>query len=156
MKNETEIATFAAGCFWGVEAAFRKIEGVLDVEVGYTGGTTENPTYEDLCSGRTGHAEAVAITFDPSLVSYKKLLSVFWNSHNPTTLNQQGPDIGSQYRSAIFYHNNEQQHEAAISKEELKKSGKCVSPIVTEIVPSKPFYRAEEYHQQYFKKQDNH
>lgn len=136
-------ATFAAGCFWGVEDKFRKLNGVISTQVGYTGGHTENPTYEEVCSDETGHAEAVEITFDPEKISYKELLFIFWRTHNPTTLNRQGFDVGSQYRSAIFYHNDEQKHLALESKPQN---------AVTEIVPSTKFWRAEEYHQQYYEK----
>jgi peptide-methionine (S)-S-oxide reductase len=145
-------ATFAAGCFWGVEATFRQVPGVVSTAVGYTGGKTAHPTYEDVCTGRTGHAEAVEVVYDPARVSYEDLLTVFWNNHNPTTLNRQGPDIGTQYRSAIFYHTPEQEAAAHASKEALEQSGKFRKQIVTEIVPAVPFYRAEEYHQQYFEK----
>lgn len=145
-------ATFAAGCFWGVEAAFQQVTGVKSTIVGYTGGTFENPSYEDVCTGRTGHAEAVEIEYDPAVVLYEKLLSVFWKIHDPTTLNRQGPDIGTQYRSAIFYHNSEQKEEAIASKERLEQSGVYKRPIVTEIVPASKFYRAEEYHQRYLEK----
>ncbi len=145
-------ASFAAGCFWGVEAAFRQVEGVLDTAVGYSGGRLENPTYEDVCSGRTGHAETVEVEYDPSHVSYDELLDVFWTNHDPTTLNRQGPDVGEQYRSAIFFHTPEQQAAATASKEKLEKSGKHKRPIVTEIVPASRFWRAEEYHQRYFEK----
>jgi peptide-methionine (S)-S-oxide reductase len=145
-------ATFAAGCFWGVEAAFQQVTGVKSTIVGYTGGTFENPSYEDVCTGRTGHAEAVEIEYDPAVVLYEKLLSVFWKIHDPTTLNRQGPDVGTQYRSAIFYHNSEQKEEAIASKERLEQSGVYKRPIVTEIVPASKFYRAEEYHQRYLEK----
>jgi peptide-methionine (S)-S-oxide reductase len=145
-------ATFGAGCFWGVEATFRQVPGVVSTAVGYTGGQTANPSYEDVCTGRTGHAEAVEVVYDPARVSYEDLLTVFWNNHNPTTLNRQGPDIGTQYRSAIFYHTPEQESAAQASKEALEQSGKLRKQIVTEIVPAAPFYRAEEYHQQYFEK----
>jgi peptide-methionine (S)-S-oxide reductase len=145
-------ATFAAGCFWGVEEAFRQIKGVNSTTVGYTGGTLKNPTYEDVCSGRTGHAEAVEIDYDPAKVSYEQLLGIFWESHDPTTLNRQGPDVGTQYRSAIFYHDAAQEASARGSKTLLEKSGVFKRPIVTEISPAPEFYRAEEYHQQYFEK----
>ncbi len=148
----SELATFAAGCFWGVEDAFRQIPGVIDAAVGYTGGHTENPMYEMVCSGTTGHAEAVQVTFDPSQASYDQLLNIFWDNHNPTTRNRQGPDVGSQYRSAIFYHSEVQKTLAEASRKKLEDSGQWQSPIVTEIVPAKTFYRAEEYHQQYLKK----
>lgn len=149
-------ATFAEGCFWGVEANFRQVPGVLDVKVGYTGGHTQNPTYQDVCTDRTGHAEAVDIDYDPQKVSYEDLLNVFWSSHDPTTPNRQGPDYGTQYRSAIFYHDAEQEAEAKASKEKLEKSGKFRRPIVTEIVPAPTFYPAEEYHQRYFEKHGGH
>jgi len=145
-------ATFGAGCFWGVEAAFQEVPGVTATAVGYLGGTLENPTYKDVCSGRTGHAEVVEVEYDPAQVSYEQLLDVFWNSHNPTTLNRQGPDVGDQYRSAIFFHDAEQQAIATASKEHLDKSGKLSRPVVTEITPASQFYRAEEYHQQYLEK----
>jgi peptide-methionine (S)-S-oxide reductase len=145
-------ATFAAGCFWGVEAAFRQVKGVKSTTVGYTGGHTKNPTYEQVCTDRTGHAEAVEIEFDPAEVSYDELLNVFWTSHDPTQLNRQGPDYGSQYRSAIFFHSSEQQSAAEASKQKLAASGKLARPIVTQIVPAAEFYRAEEYHQQYLEK----
>lgn len=145
-------ATFAAGCFWGVEAAFRKIEGVTSTTVGYSGGTLENPTYEDVCTNRTGHAEAVEVEFDPARVSYDELLNIFWGIHDPTTVNRQGPDVGTQYRSAIFFHTPEQEVAARASRERLEKSGRLWRPIVTQIMPASKFYRAEEYHQQYFEK----
>lgn len=145
----TEKSTFAAGCFWGVEAEFRKMPGVIDTQVGYTGGHTKNPSYKDVCEGDTGHAEAVEIIFDPKKTSFETLLHFFWKMHNPTTLNRQGPDVGSQYRSAIFTHSTKQKEIAEREKEALIKSGK---KIVTEIVPAGPFYRAEEYHQRYHDK----
>jgi peptide-methionine (S)-S-oxide reductase len=148
----TEKATFAAGCFWGVEATFRQIPGVVATAVGYIGGTRENPSYEQVCTNLTGHAEAVEVEYDPSLVSYEKLLTVFWENHDPTTLDRQGPDVGRQYRSAIFFHNPTQQKAAVASKEALEKSGKHRRPIVTQIVPATTFYRAEEYHQRYLEK----
>lgn len=152
-SDKLETAIFAAGCFWGVEELFRKTKGVKDAEVGYTGGHTENPTYEDVCSDKTGHAEAVKVTYDPKQITYNELLKVFFENHDPTTPNRQGPDVGSQYRSAIFYHTPEQKELAEKYKAELGKSGKFGGkPIVTEIVPAGPFYRAEEYHQQYFAK----
>ena len=147
-----EKATFAAGCFWGVEEAFRKVKGVVSTSVGYTGGSFNNPRYEDVCSGKTGHAEAVQVAYDPAHVSYEELLSVFWENHDPTTLNRQGPDIGTQYRSAIFFHTPEQKAAAVASKENLQKSGRYKNPISTEIAPASQFYRAEDYHQQYFEK----
>ena len=145
-------ATFAAGCFWGVEAEFRQIKGVKQTAVGYSGGTLESPSYQDVCSGRTGHAEAVEIEYDPAQVSYEQLLNVFWENHDPTTLNRQGPDAGTQYRSAIFYHDEAQRAAALESKEKLASSGRYRNPIVTEILPATQFYRAEEYHQQYLEK----
>ena len=147
-----ETATFAAGCFWGVEAAFRQLDGVISTQVGYIGGSVENPTYEQVCSGRTGHAEAVAVEYDPSRISYDELLNVFWENHDPTTLNRQGPDVGAQYRSAIFFHTPEQSAAARASKEKLEQSGKYKKPIVTEITAAPQFYRAEDYHQQYLEK----
>src|SRR5262250_2149334 len=139
-------ATFAAGCFWGVEDAFRQVKGVTSTTVGYTGGTTKNPTYKEVCTDRTGHAEAVEVEFDPARVTYQDLLTVFWKSHDPTTLNRQGPDVGTQYRSAIFFHSPEQETLARTSKERLEKSGRFSRPIVTEILPASEFHRAEEYH----------
>jgi len=151
-QGTTHIATFAAGCFWGVEYAFRKVPGVLKTTVGYTGGTVKNPTYEQVCSHTTGHTEAVQVEFDPSKVSYEKLLETFWAIHDPTTPNRQGPDVGSNYRSAIFYNSPEQEKKAFALKEKLWKSGKFKCPFVTEIAPAKEFYKAEDYHQQYFEK----
>lgn len=148
----TEKTTFGAGCFWGVEAAFRKIKGVVSTAVGYSGGRLKNPTYEDVCTDQTGHAEVVQVEYDPSRVAYDQLLDLFWQLHDPTTPNRQGPDIGTQYRSAIFYHTPEQKSAAEASKERLRKSGRYQRPIVTEITPAAEFYRAEEYHQQYFDK----
>src|SRR5882724_3820413 len=147
-----EKATFGAGCFWGIEAAFRKIDGVKSTAVGYMGGTMKNPTYQDVCSSKTGHAEVVQVEFDPALVSYEQLLNVFWENHDPTTLNRQGPDVGPQYRSAIFFHTPEQEAAAKTSKEALDRAGRFRRPIVTEITPASEFYRAEEYHQQYLEK----
>lgn len=147
-----EKATFGAGCFWGVEAAFRQVNGVTSTAVGYSGGTLEKPTYRDVCAGHTGHAEVVEVEFDPTIVSYDDLLKVFWENHDPTTLNRQGPDVGAQYRSAIFYHTPEQEAAARASKEALEESGTHRRPIVTEITPAPVFYRAEDYHQQYFEK----
>lgn len=147
-----EKATFAAGCFWGVEAAFRQIPGVVSTRVGYIGGKTENPTYKEVCTDRTGHAEAVEVDFDPAKVGYRDLLKVFWENHDPTQLNRQGPDWGTQYRSAIFYHSPEQKAEAEASKEQLEKSRRFSKPIVTQIVPAAVFYEAEDYHQQYLEK----
>ena len=147
-------ATFAAGCFWGVEELFSQVDGVESTQVGYIGGKLDNPTYEDVCSGKSGHAEAIELEFNPSITSYEDLLMIFWNNHNPTTINQQGPDIGEQYRSVVFFHNPEQETIANQLKEKLqdaaiKKFGK---KIVTDIVPAKKFFRAEEYHQQYLEK----
>lgn len=147
-----EKATFGAGCFWGVEAAFRQVPGVTATAVGYLGGTMQNPTYKDVCTGRTGHAEVVEVTYDPARVSYDDLLDVFWTNHNPTTLNRQGPDVGTQYRSAIFYRSDAQRDAAIASKRALEKSGKFKQPVVTEITPATAFYVAEEYHQQYLQK----
>lgn len=146
-------ATFGAGCFWHVEDLLDKTRGVKSTAVGYIGGNLENPTYEQVCTDNTGHAEAVQVEYDPDEISFKELVEIFWSNHNPTTLNRQGPDVGVQYRSAIFYHNDEQKQIAENSKLELEKSGKHKSPIVTEIVSAPTFYKAEEYHQKYFKKQ---
>jgi peptide-methionine (S)-S-oxide reductase len=148
----TEKAIFGAGCFWGVEAAFRAVEGVHEAICGYSGGRRKNPTYHDVCTGDTGHAEVVQVEYDPSRVSYEALLDVFWNSHNPTALNRQGPDTGTQYRSAIFFYTPEQEAAARVSKEKQEQSGRWRGPIVTEISPAGEFYRAEEYHQRYFEK----
>lgn len=145
-------ATFGAGCFWGVEVAFRQVPGVVDTATGYLGGTLPNPTYHDVCTGRTGHAEVVEVTYDPEKVSYEDLLNVFWTNHDPTTLNRQGPDRGTQYRSAIFYHNDAQESAALASKERLNTTGRFSGRIVTEITPASAFYRAEEYHQRYLEK----
>jgi peptide-methionine (S)-S-oxide reductase len=148
----TEKAMFGAGCFWGVEAAFRQVKGVISTTVGYSGGTFQNPTYKEVCSGRTGHAEVVEVEYDPSQVSYEELLNVFWENHDPTQLNRQGPDVGAQYRSAIFFHTPQQEAAARASKEALERSGQYKRPIVTEITPASEFYRAEDYHQQYLEK----
>jgi peptide-methionine (S)-S-oxide reductase len=148
----TEKALFGAGCFWGVEEAFRQVPGVKSTVVGYSGGSHDNPTYQDVCSGRTGHAEVVEVEYDPAEVGYERLLDVFWDNHDPTTLNRQGPDVGAQYRSAIFYLDPEQQAAALASKAKLDRSGRFRRPIVTEITPASHFYRAEEYHQQYLAK----
>ncbi len=149
-----EKVTFAAGCFWGVEATFLKVAGVTSTCVGYVGGSVENPTYEDICYGKTGHAEAVQLEYDPSQVSYEELLDVFWSCHDPTTLNRQGPDIGTQYRSVVFFHSPEQAAAAKESKARLEAAGRYRKPIVTEIVPVSTFYRAEEYHQGYLEKRN--
>lgn len=149
----TEKATFAAGCFWGVEASFRRVKGVTSTRVGYTGGTTPGPTYEDVCTGKTGHAEAVEVEFDPAAVSYGQLLEVFWNIHDPTTPNRQGPDRGTQYRSAVFYHGEAQRAAATESRDSLQASGRFGGArIVTELVPAGTFYQAEDYHQRYLEK----
>ena len=145
-------ATFAAGCFWHVEDLFRKTKGVKSTKVGYTGGNLSNPTYEEVCTDRTGHAEAVEVDYDPNEISYEELLDVFWNNHDPTSLNRQGPDVGIQYRSSIFFHNESQKQIAEKSKERLDSSGKFSKKIVTEITPAPEFYKAEEYHQKYFQK----
>ncbi len=147
-----EKATFGAGCFWGVEAVFRQVEGVRATAVGYAGGTAENPTYKQVCTGTTGHAEVVQVEFDPGKVSYDRLLDVFWANHDPTTLNRQGPDVGTQYRSAIFTHSPEQEQAARASLEREQSSGRYRRPIVTAIEPAGPFWRAEDYHQQYLEK----
>jgi peptide-methionine (S)-S-oxide reductase len=145
-------ATFGAGCFWGVEAAFRQVDGVTKTEVGYEGGRLENPSYEDVCSHKTGHAEVVEVTYDPEQVSYEELLGVFWGKHDPTQLNRQGWDIGDQYRSVVFFHDDEQRVAAERSKSELDASGRYRKPIVTAIEPAQTFYPAEDYHQQYLEK----
>lgn len=147
-----EVATFGAGCFWGVEARFREIDGVEETAVGYLGGDQENPSYEDVCTGRTGHAEVVQMVYDSERVDFDTLLDVFWEMHDPTSLNRQGPDTGTQYRSAIFYHSPEQKAAAERSRERLEASGRYRRPIVTEITPASTFYRAEEYHQRYLEK----
>ena len=148
----TDTATFAAGCFWGVQAAFDEVKGVVSTTVGYTGGHTEKPTYPDVCSDTTGHAEALQIVFDPQVVTYDQLLDTFWSIHDPTTPNRQGPDVGTQYRSVIFYHGDTEHAAAVASRDKLAKSGKYRRPIVTEIVPASVFWPAEEYHQKYFQK----
>ena len=149
---QSEKATFGAGCFWGVEEIFRNLDGVLSTAVGYAGGRKENPTYRDVCTDETGHAEVVEVEFDPSQITYEQLLDVFWSNHNPTTLNRQGPDAGTQYRSVIFYHSPQQQTTAKASKENLEKSGRFNRPVVTQIEPAPTFWRAEEYHQRYLQK----
>ncbi|MEX2498606.1 MAG: peptide-methionine (S)-S-oxide reductase MsrA [Wenzhouxiangellaceae bacterium] len=145
-------ATFAAGCFWGVEARFRALDGVIDTEVGYTGGATEEPDYHSVCSGETGHAEAVRLSYDPERIGYDELLAAFWEMHDPTQNNRQGPDVGSQYRSAVFTHDAEQHRAAEQVKHALDASGRFDAPVVTEIQPAGPFWRAEEYHQRYLEK----
>lgn len=151
-----EKTTFGAGCFWGIEAAFRKMDGVTSTAVGYAGGTTKDPTYQQVCTGTTGHAEVVHLEFDPSRISYEQLLAAFWAMHDPTTLNRQGPDVGTQYRSAIFFHNEEQKAAAVKSRNDLQNGGRHRSPVVTEIVPLEKFFVGEDYHQQYFEKQGRH
>jgi peptide-methionine (S)-S-oxide reductase len=151
-EGTMERAFFAAGCFWGVEAAFRQVDGVVETAVGYSGGRTENPSYQEVCTDRTGHAETICVEFDPAKVTYEQLLDVFWHIHDPTTRNRQGPDVGTQYRSAIFYLSPEQKRAAEASREKLATRGGLKRPIVTQIAPAGPFYRAEEYHQRYFEK----
>lgn len=150
--TDTQKATFGAGCFWGVEVAFRQVDGVVSAMVGYLGGNHPDPTYEDVCTGKTGHAEVVEVTYDPSRISYEDLLNVFWTNHDPTTLNRQGPDRGTQYRSAIFYHDEPQRRAAETSKKQMNRSGRFAKPIVTEITATSTFYPAEEYHQRYLEK----
>ncbi len=145
-------ATFAAGCFWGIEEAFRQVEGVTATTAGYSGGTFENPTYKDVCSGRTGHAEVVQVEYDAGRVSYEQLLTLFWSIHDPTQLNRQGNDVGEQYRSAIFFHTPQQEATARKSKQDLEDSGRIAKPIVTEVTPASTVYKAEEHHQQYLAK----
>jgi len=147
-----ETATFGAGCFWGVEAAFRRVDGVVNATVGYTGGTVVNPTYQQVCTDATGHAEVVRVEFDPSRVSYEDLLEVFWGCHDPTTVNRQGPDVGTQYRSAVFYHTPAQRDVAIASRDKRQASGTVSGKIATQIVPAGEFYPAEEYHQRYLQK----
>ena len=153
MQKTLEKATFGAGCFWHIEEEFGKINGVIVTSVGFMGGALKSPSYQDVCTRKTGHAEVVHLEYDSKIVSYEKLLEVFWNIHDPTTLNRQGPDIGTQYRSAIFFHNSEQEKIAQLSKEKLEEGGKLKNKIVTEIIPAQEFYKAEEYHQRYFEKQ---
>ena len=145
-------ATFGAGCFWGVEVAFRQVKGVLETVVGYSGGWMENPGYQDVCTGKTGHAEVVRVTFDTDVVSYEQLLEVFWESHNPTQVNRQGPDVGTQYRSVIYFHDVGQKASATASRDRLQGSTKYSRPLATEITAAGPFYPAEDYHQQYLEK----
>ncbi|NYT12122.1 MAG: peptide-methionine (S)-S-oxide reductase MsrA [Methanomassiliicoccales archaeon] len=152
ISENVKEAAFAAGCFWGVEARFLEVEGVVNTEVGYMGGIKEEPTYKEVCSGKTGHAETVHLFYDPNKVSYHELLETFWSMHNPTTPNRQGVDVGTQYRSVIFYYDQEQRELAERSKEALDASGRYRKKIVTEIVPAPNFWRAEEYHQRYFEK----
>jgi peptide-methionine (S)-S-oxide reductase len=151
-ENNLQRATFAAGCFWGVEEAFLKMKGVKSTRVGYTGGNFPDPSYEDVCTDITGHAEAIELEFEPNEISYRELIDFFWSIHNPTTMNRQGPDIGSQYRSTIFYHNPEQENIARKSKQQLDDSNSFQNKIVTEIVPAATFYQAENYHQKYYQK----
>lgn len=150
--SQTQIAMFGAGCFWGVEEVFRGIPGVLDTKVGYAGGNTADPVYDEVCTGKTGHAEAVQVTYDPAQIAYRQLLEAFWGNHNPTSVNRQGPDVGTQYRSVIFYFDDAQKVEAEASRAALAASGKWKQPIATEILPAAPFYEAEEYHQRYLAK----
>lgn len=150
MNNKTEIATIAGGCFWCTEAIFKRLKGIISVVPGYAGGDTENPTYEEVTTGDTGHAEAIQIEFDPEIIPFKKILEVFWHTHDPTTLNQQGNDMGTQYRSAIFYHNDKQHKDALESKKELEQNKIYKDPIVTQIVPFTAFYKAENYHKDYY------
>jgi len=152
MAENTETATLAAGCFWGVEATFRPVPGVVSTSVGYIGGAGDNPTYEQVCSGNTGHAEAVQVTFDPDQVTYEALLGIFWGTHDPTTVNRQGPDMGTQYRSAVFYHTPEQERCARAMLAQYEAEKQFPRPIVTEIVPASAYWPAEDYHQQYFEK----
>ena len=149
-QGKMEHATFGAGCFWCVEAVFERLEGVINVQAGYAGGSTENPTYEEVCTGKSGHAEVIRIDYDPNIITFEKLLDVFWKSHDPTTLNQQGADVGTQYRSAIFYHNVVQKATAEKSLVFTNSSGMYANPIVTEVLPRVQFYLAEQYHQNYF------
>ncbi len=152
MSTELETATFGAGCFWGIEQAFRRLEGVVDAAVGYAGGHTDEPTYQAVCSGTTGHAEVVQVQFDPERINYNELLSVFWKIHDPTQVNRQGPDVGSQYRSAIFVHSPEQEAAAVASRDALNASRSLDRPVATEITQAGPFWRAEDYHQRYLEK----
>ena len=154
-KNILEQATFGAGCFWCVEAIFERLEGVLDVRVGYIGGKSENPTYEDVCSGKTGHVEVVQVDYNPQIIGFKQLLDIFWKSHDPTTLNRQGGDTGTQYRSAVFYHSDKQRVIAEKSKKKADRSNLYEHPIVTEITRLSTFYPAEEYHQDYYRQNSN-
>lgn len=153
MQNSSKKATFGAGCFWHIEEEFKKLKGVISTSVGFMGGNLKDPSYKDVCSGSTGHAEVVDLEYDPRIISYETLLDVFWNIHDPTTLNRQGPDIGTQYRSVIFFHTEEQEKIAQLSKNSLEKSGKFKNKIVTEVRSAQIFYKAEDYHQSYFEKQ---
>ncbi len=153
--NKTDTATFGEGCFWCVEATYQQLKGVISVASGYSGGSVKNPTYKEVCTGTTGHAEVCQIVFDPSVISYAELLQAFWGSHDPTTLNRQGGDIGTQYRSVIFYHSEAQKQEAEKYKKELDASGAFGAPIVTEISPASDFYKAEDYHQNYYNENGN-
>ena len=155
MSKKNDQATLAGGCFWCTEAIFKRLKGVISVQPGYTGGITENPTYEQICLGQTGHAEAIQINFNPNIISFTKLLNIFWNIHNPTTLNQQENDVGTQYRSAIFYHDKRQKEIAEKSKDEFEKEGFYKDPVVTQIIPFTSFYLAEDYHINYFEKNKN-
>ena len=155
IEGKKATATFGAGCFWCVEAVFERLDGVYDVVSGYSGGEVENPSYKEVCTGQTGHAEVCQIKFDPEKISYSELLEVFWKTHDPTTLNRQGADVGPQYRSVIFYHNKEQRKEAEYYKNMIDKSGYYTDPIVTEIVPFKKFYKADNYHQEYYELHGN-
>jgi peptide-methionine (S)-S-oxide reductase len=152
MSTTHKLAVFGAGCFWGVESAFRAVEGVVDVAVGYAGGTVPKPNYRTVCGGKTGHAEVVQVEYDPVRISFEQLLEVFWQIHDPTTLNRQGPDVGTQYRSIIFYSDENERKAAEESKRRLDESGKLGRPVVTQIVPAAEFYRAEEYHQRYYER----
>jgi peptide-methionine (S)-S-oxide reductase len=152
MSTTHKLAVFGAGCFWGVESAFRAVEGVVDVAVGYAGGTVPKPNYRTVCGGKTGHAEVVQVEYDPVRISFEQLLEVFWQIHDPTTFNRQGPDVGTQYRSIVFYSDENERKAAEESKRRLDESGKLVRPVVTQIVPAAEFYRAEEYHQRYYER----
>jgi peptide-methionine (S)-S-oxide reductase len=152
MASKNKVAVFGAGCFWGVESAFRAVKGVVDVAVGYAGGTVAKPNYRAVCTGRTGHAEVVRVEYDPARTSFERLLEVFWQIHDPTTLNRQGPDVGTQYRSIIFYSDEHERKAAEESKRRLDESGKLARPVVTQIVPAAEFYRAEDYHQRYYER----
>ena len=154
-QQEIEQATFGSGCFWCVEAVFERLDGVMDVRSGYAGGTTENPTYEEVCSGKSGHAEVVQIDYNPHVISYEKLLDVFWESHDPTTLHRQGADIGTQYRSVLFYHSDKQREITEKSMKRADQSGLYANPIITEIMPLSTFYPAEDYHQDYYRLNPN-